>query len=115
MRNLLTAALALVFSAGVAFAQDADKLAGTVKLVDLDKGKMLVALATNEGGIAGIKIVEYDLGKDVKFLDEKGKPLKGGLANPAFKSPNNRPAVPVSITFNKDGGVKGIRLTPPPK
>ena len=32
-----------------------------------------------------------------------------------FQSPNNRPAVPVSITFNKDGGVKAIRLTPPPK
>ena len=111
MRNLLAASLALVFCAGLALAQDAEKLAATVKMVDPERGTMLVAVSFKDG----IKIVEYELGKGVKFLDEKGKPIKGGLGADVFKSSNNRPAVPVSITFNKDGGVKGIRLTPPPK
>jgi hypothetical protein len=109
MRKLIAAALALVLSAGLALAQE--KQEATVKMVDPQRGKMLVAVLQD----GGIRILEYDLGKDVKFLDEKGKPLKGGLKNQIFQSPNNRPAVPVSITFNKDGGVKGIRLTPPPQ
>jgi hypothetical protein len=109
MRNLVAASLALVLAAGLALAQE--KQEGTVKMVDVERGRMLVAVPFN----GGIKIIEYDLGKDVKFVDEKGKPLKGGLKNDIFKSPNNRPAVPVSISFTKDGDVKGIKLTPAPK
>lgn len=111
MRTLIAASLALVLSAGLALAQSPPKVEGTVKMVDPQRGKMLVALPFD----GGIKIVEYDLGKDVKFLDEKGNPLKNGLKNDIFKSPNNRPAIPISLSFGKDGGVKGVRLTPPPK
>jgi hypothetical protein len=110
MRNLFSAALVLVLYVGFALAQDADKLNCTVKLVDVDKGKMLVTIVKD----GGIRVVEYDLGKEVKFVDQKGKPLKGGLAADAFKSATNRPATPVTITFNKDGGVKQIKLAPPP-
>lgn len=110
-RKLMTAALGLLLAVTFALAQDANKQEATVKLVDPDRGKMLVAIVKD----GGIKIVEYDLGKDVKFLDEKGKPLKGGLKSDAFKSSNNRPAVPVTLTMNKDGGVKSIKLAPPPK
>jgi hypothetical protein len=111
MRNLYSAGLALLFVAGIALAQDSDKLKATVKMVDAERGKMLVAISAD----GGIRIKEFDLGKDVKFLDEKGKPLKGGLKSDKFKSDNNRPAVPISISFNKDGSMKSIRLTPPPK
>lgn len=110
MRKLFAASLALLFSAGLVVAQDPQKQDATIKMVDPQRGKMLVAVLKD----GGIRILEYDLGKDVKFLDEKGKPLKGGLKNDIFSSPNNRPAVPVSISFDKDGGVKSIKLTPPP-
>lgn len=111
MGRLFSAALAIVVCTSLALAQDADKQAGTVKMVDAQRGLMLVAVLRD----GGIRILEYELGKDVKFIDEKGKPLKGGLKSDVFKSDNNRPAVPISISFNKDGGVKSIKLTPPPK
>ena len=96
MRNLVAASLALVFSAGLALAQDPEKKEGTVNMVDVERGKMLVALPFNDG----IKIVEYDL-KDIKFLDEKVNP-SGGLKNDVFVI-EQPPGVPVNISFTKDG------------
>jgi hypothetical protein len=106
IQRLLTAAIAFLIITGLALAQTPDKLQATVKMVDPDKGKMLISIVKD----GAIKIVEYDLGKDVKFLDEKGKPIKGGLKSDVFKSDNNRPAVPITMSFTKDGGVKSVQL-----
>jgi hypothetical protein len=119
-RQVAIGTVGLLVCVGLALAQDANKQSATVKLVDPDKGKMLVTLMDKDGGI---KVVEYDIAKDVKFLDEKGKPLKDDKGKPItgkdalkldrFKSDNNRPAVPISIAFNKDGSMKSIQFTPP--
>jgi len=106
VRSVIGAAIVLLFGAGALMAQDASKY--TVKLVDPDKGKMLVTIYKD----GGIKVVEFDIGKDTKFLDQNGKPLKGGLKSDTFKSPNARPEVPIAMKFNNDGSVKSIKLKP---
>ena len=57
------------------------------KLVDPDKGKMLVAITDKDGGI---KIQEIDIGDKVAFLDEKGKPItiRSGCM-PFSRTPSN--------------------------
>jgi hypothetical protein len=105
MNRFLCAAGVLVLVVGSALAQN-NKQEATVKMVDPDKGKMLIAVVKD----GGISVKEVDIGKNVKFMDENGKPMKDGLKSDAFKSKNDRPAVPITMKFDKSGNLQSIQL-----
>jgi hypothetical protein len=110
VKKLLSACAVLAVCAGLVAAQGAGDVNATIKMVDPSRGTALITVMQDNG----IRIFEVAIPPDVKIVDPKGKKVKGGLKSDLFKSPNNRPAVPVQIRFVNDNGTQRItKITVP--
>lgn len=102
MKYYVTLALGtLMFFAANASAQSGTKVDATMKLIDPDKN---VALITVNDDMGGIRILELPIPPDTKFETPKGKKIKDGIRSDIFKSPINRPAVPITIQYETING-----------
>lgn len=98
----------LLLAANSGFGQGLD---ATVKLVDPAFGTALITIVESYNGEAsgGIRIVELKIPDSVKIVTSDGKKVEGGIKSDVFKSPTNRPAVPVKIEFETVNGQQAIK------
>jgi hypothetical protein len=106
-RTLVCSAAALLMAAGAALAQSngGRQVEATVKLVDADRGVALITVMQDNG----IRIFEVAIPPTVKFQTPRGKKIKEGLRSNLFWSPNNRPAVPITIQYGNVNGAEQIK------
>lgn len=102
------ALILMLLSGGSASAQSSDssKPVTLVQMIDPERGTFLVSVVQN----GGLKILEYKVSDKTKFVTENGKAVKDGLKADAFKNPYNRPTVPVTLSFDANGGLKEVKI-----